>query len=241
MPEPPEKAKPILPQDRRREPVIKPPQPSSLDSVTSTNHEQTEKNSSSSLEERPIRSDTDKPNIPAQAHSTRSGGQSSSQSSTNRTSYPQQYRHGVRVKANSAEVTELADGNGDVPEEEKQAIDQAGTQAVLEFEIKAGREPKDMNEEQPSHPGYDIESKDLKTGEVRYIEVKSLKGEWGRRGVCVTRTQFVTGDEHRANFWLYVVECATSEPKIHRIQNPVGLVGEFYYDDSWQLLEDSKS
>lgn len=150
--------------------------------------------------------------------------------------YSQQYRHGVRVLPDREKNPDLTDLDGDAPEPEKQSIDQAGTLAVMEFERTAGREPKDMNEEQPNHPGYDIESQDPKTGEVRYIEVKSLKRNWDRRGVCVTRTQFVVGDERRSNFWLYVVEWATSEPKIHRIQNPVGLVGEFYYDGSWQQL-----
>ncbi|NJN76188.1 MAG: DUF3883 domain-containing protein [Synechococcaceae cyanobacterium RL_1_2] len=113
------------------------------------------------------------------------------------------------------------------------------TQALKQFcSLKFKQDANQgYDNEFPNHPGYDVESKNRQTGEIRYIEIKSLKGDWGKRGVCVTRTQFEKGDEHSLNFWLYVVERATSDnPKIHRIQNPVGLVGEFYYDVSWQSL-----
>lgn len=237
----PQKAKPILPQDRPARPIIKPARPTPdqpVDSNPAKDEQQTQK--TRSLEDQTIRRQIDSATSSTRSSDstskTRSQSSNTSASSTTRTTYPQQYRHGVRVLPDREKNPDFTDLDGDAPEPEKQSIDQAGTLAVMEFERTAGREPKDMNEEQPNHPGYDIESQDPKTGEVRYIEVKSLKRNWDRRGVCVTRTQFVVGDERRSNFWLYVVECATSEPKIHRIQNPVGLVGEFYYDGSWQQL-----
>jgi len=54
--------------------------------------------------------------------------------------------------------------------------------------------------------------------------------------------QFEKGNEEQDNFWLYVVEKAeTDEARVTPIQNPVGLVSEFYYDDSWRQLADDES
>ena len=109
------------------------------------------------------------------------------------------------------------------------------------YERRHGREPQDMNEIDPNHPGYDIESTDPQSGAVRYIEVKSLRGRWDNRGVCMTLTQFETGNQHQDDFWLYVVELAeTNEARVITIQNPVGWVGEFYYDNSWRQLAENE-
>jgi hypothetical protein len=113
---------------------------------------------------------------------------------------------------------------------------------VMKYERSRGREPKDMNEVAPNHPGYDVESRDKRSGKMRCIEVKSLRGVWDRRGVCMTLRQFETGNEEQDKFWLYVVEQAeTDEARVTPIQNPVGLVNEFYYDDSWRQLADDES
>ena len=67
-----------------------------------------------------------------------------------------------------------------------------------------------------------------------------MRSYWGRRGVKVTRKQFETGGEYQDNYWLYVVERSEvdEEYSITTIQNPVGLVGEFFYDVSWKQLND---
>ncbi|MBD2538656.1 DUF3883 domain-containing protein [Coleofasciculus sp. FACHB-SPT36] len=159
-----------------------------------------------------------------------------------RAAYPsQQYRNGVRVRS-GLEVNPNKSVETRLSEVEAKKIDRAGMAQVMEYERRHGREPKDMNEIHSNHPGYDIESRDVRSGEVRYIEVKSLRGLWDRRGVCISLTQFEKGNEKQDKFWLYVVEQAEMDKaKVTLIQNPVGLVGEFYYDDSWRQLADDEA
>jgi len=156
------------------------------------------------------------------------------------TPYCQTYRNGVRVHS------ELKFGSEkrletQLPVAERNKIDKAGMSRVMEYEYQHGREPQDMNEIRQNHPGYDIKSADGRSREARYIEVKSLRGLWDKRGICMTSTQFKAGNEHQDQYWLYVVEQAeTDEAKVNLIKNPVGLVNEFYYDDSWRQLADKE-
>ena len=86
---------------------------------------------------------------------------------------------------------------------ERDPVDQAGVKKVLDFEMQNGRFPQEMPF---THPGYDIESKDA-TGKVtRYIEVKSLSGEWGSLGAALSKPQFDKAVELREAYWLYVVD-----------------------------------
>lgn len=87
------------------------------------------------------------------------------------------------------------------------------------------------------HPGYDVESKDAAGSVLRYIEVKSLSGDWGSLGAALTRPQFEKSEELGDRYWLYVVERATQHDfRIHRIQNPGCQVNQFIYDDGWRDL-----
>ncbi|MBD2463940.1 DUF3883 domain-containing protein [Oscillatoria sp. FACHB-1407] len=176
-----------------------------------------------------------------------SSGSGRSKSASRRRSQPrttyssQQYRNGVRVRS-GLEVDPNKNAETELTESEARKIDQAGMARVMEYERQHGRAPQDMNEIDPNHAGYDIKSTDQRSGEERYIEVKSLRGVWDRRGVCMTLKQFETGNVEQDKFWLYVVEQAESdEAKVTPIQNPVGLVGEFYYDDSWRQLADDEA
>ena len=56
------------------------------------------------------------------------------------------------------------------------------------------------------HPGYDIESIDNKTKEIRYIEIKGKKGEWDKLGVSVSTNQFIFSYQKQKESWLYIVE-----------------------------------
>lgn len=145
----------------------------------------------------------------------------------------QTYRHGVRVTPESDNST--PDPEEQLPQDVREKIDRLGTELVLEYERAQGRIPQDMNDLCENYPGYDIESVDA-NGNVRYIEVKSLRGDWGRRGVKVTRTQFEKGKDYADQYWLYVAERVEDKPRLFIVQNPVQKVGEFYYDDSWQKL-----
>jgi hypothetical protein len=105
---------------------------------------------------------------------------------------------------------------------------------VLAYERERGRNPHEMP---PLHPGYDIESLS-EDGEVqRYIEVKSLSGNWGPFNAAVTKTQFEKATELGDRFWLYVVERAEQNDfVIHPIPDPARRVNQFIYDDGWQDL-----
>lgn len=118
---------------------------------------------------------------------------------------------------------------------QRSAIDQAGIKSVIADENKRGRAVKEMP---VNNPGYDLESSDGSGEVIRYIEVKSLSGAWGVKGISLTRTQFEKAREIGEHYWLYVVEWAGQNEKcqIHRIQNPANQVNQFLYDSGWKEL-----
>ncbi len=120
--------------------------------------------------------------------------------------------------------------------ERRSQIDEAGIKRVKEHEEEANREPEVM----PHHnEGYDIKSYDEDGRLARYIEVKSLSGNWDIDNVKVTHSQFEHATEIGERYWLYVVERAESESyQIHCIQNPALQVTHFIFDNGWiGLLE----
>lgn len=123
------------------------------------------------------------------------------------------------------------------PQEEREKIDRAGMARVMQYEREQGRNPEAML---PNHPGYDIESKEG-SGKIRYVEVKSIRGDWGSRGVKLTRTQFETAQNFQEKYWLYVVERAEDDEafQVLLIQNPALRVGEFFYDDGWREVAEN--
>ena len=122
---------------------------------------------------------------------------------------------------------------------ERSSVDIFGVNRVLEHERAAGRFPSEMPHE---NPGYDVESKDLDGQIVRYIEVKSVSGEWRRTFAVLSRTQFEKARELGALFWLYVVERALGDDYvIHRIPNPVLRANKFMFDDGWHEIAESET
>ena len=79
------------------------------------------------------------------------------------------------------EVAEEARRNNTEP------VDRAGMERVLAFEQEEGRIPEAMPH---NNPGYDIYSLDAQGENERYIEVKSLSGNWNIKGVLISSTQF---------------------------------------------------
>lgn len=97
-------------------------------------------------------------------------------------------------------------------EEMKRSIEQVGMAFVLDYERKQGRTPVDVSLE---FLGYDIVSSSAE--ETRYIEVKSF----ARTGVLeLTPHEWQMAERLQNAYWLYVVEDALSEPRLHTIQNP---------------------
>lgn len=134
--------------------------------------------------------------------------------------------------------TYISSGTGEQEDAERSAhrdaVEQAGVNRVMKYEKGQGRHPKEMP---PKHPGYDIESANDAGKVERYIEVKSLSGDWEYSNAGMSDTQFKKATELSDRYWLYVVERAEQPTcRIHRIQNPVGWTDQFLFDDGWQVL-----
>jgi hypothetical protein len=115
-------------------------------------------------------------------------------------------------------------------------VDAAAVAFVLAFEQRQGRNAVDLNVGNPDNPGFDIRSDDPATGEVRFIEVKGTKDEWGHRGVDVSATQFQFAFKHRHQSWLYVVECALDPARrsCHRVRDFAFMVERIAFDSGWR-------
>jgi hypothetical protein len=121
--------------------------------------------------------------------------------------------------------------------ERREKVNCSGMEKVLAFEESQGRHPTDLNELQQNHAGYDVESKDDQGLVERYIEVKSLSGDWDGPHVEMSAPQFEKNQEIGNRYWLYVVERADQpEGRIWRIQNPAERVTSFMYDDGWKAV-----
>jgi hypothetical protein len=133
----------------------------------------------------------------------------------------------VKHKQPTPDVSEN-DGN-----EHNLAVEIEARKAVCDYELLRGRIPQQMPQQ---HPGFDIVSVDSRTDDQRRIEVKALSGEWNKRGVGVSRTQFSNAEEFGPAYWVYVVEFSM-DPKnrrIYAIQNPAFKVTEFMFDGNWR-------
>lgn len=124
-------------------------------------------------------------------------------------------------------------GDGDLEGYKKRtAVDRAGVARVKEFEAAQDRSPIEMPH---ANPGYDVESTNGSGTIERYIEVKSLSGNWDNFNAGLTDTQFHRAIELKERYWLYVVERAEQDDfQIHRIQDPANKANQFLFDSGWQ-------
>jgi len=119
-------------------------------------------------------------------------------------------------------------------------VDRCGVQAALDYETLAGRVPHELPH---NNPGFDIKSEGADGVEVRRIEVKSLEGEWGPRGVALTRQQYKENERVGELYWLYVIEYATApeKRKVYPIPDPAAQATAYLFDDGWAgLAEDPR-
>lgn len=135
-----------------------------------------------------------------------------------------------------------SDGNELSDESTNKAIGKEGELRVVALESRQRRFAKRMDDphgdgNEINHPGYDIESESKDTGEVRYIEVKTTEGEWGNRGVYLTRRQFETARSHGPMYWLYVVEfLGDARQSIFMIQDPASMLDRFSFNGGWKAF-----
>ncbi len=116
---------------------------------------------------------------------------------------------------------------------QRDEVERAAVDAVLDYEKRAGRTPHEMP---ANNPGYDIESTD-RGGGRRLIEVKGTRGRWDDMGVGLTSREFEEARKRGANYWLYVVEVGEGKRReIHRIQNPAEQIDRYFFDDGWRAV-----
>ncbi len=84
-------------------------------------------------------------------------------------------------------------------------------QAVIQAEIALGHHPRDVSGE---NLGYDIESRDGKTGRLRFIEVKGRRA--GADTVTITRNEILTGLNQPEQYILALVEVGEDD----RVRQP---------------------
>jgi hypothetical protein len=96
---------------------------------------------------------------------------------------------------------------------------------VMEHEQAHGRQVYDVHE---SNLGYDLTSLDLKSGELRLIEVKGIGGVEGN--IMLTPNERRVAQDRRDCYWLYVVTNCDSEPTLFPpLKDPAQLPwGEVY-------------
>lgn len=114
-------------------------------------------------------------------------------------------------------------------------VDRAGVSRVLAYELARGRTPREMDH---GNKGYDVESTDSE-GHIRYIEVKSLSGEWSERDAAgMSAPQYDLARRIKNYFWLYVVDRALDNEyfQVHPIQDPATRVSQYLLDDGWQAV-----
>ena len=160
-------------------------------------------------------------------------GKSRSKKVTDKINRQNQSRIVTYVKS-SHEEPETSGPDSQEKQVEREAIGNAAEEYVRSWEEQIGRQATRMP---ANNPGYDIESIDSETGELRFIEVKGIDGIWGERGVGISYTQYNAARNKGKSYWLYVVEHARTEnPRIHRINNPAGAITEYRFDSNWATL-----
>jgi len=115
----------------------------------------------------------------------------------------------------------LAKMKGERLEPDREAVDRQAVAAraraiVMEVERRLGYEPVDRESE---HLGYDIESRDPRTGRLRFIEVKGR--ESGAEAITVTRNEILTALNKPDSYILAIVEfLEDGSHRVHYIPRP---------------------
>ena len=84
---------------------------------------------------------------------------------------------------------------------------------VMNHEEAQGRKVKDVHKE---NLGYDITSRDLKSGELRLIEIKGLANPTG--SILLTPNERRVAEDRRDCYWLYIVTNCATDPEL---QEPI--------------------
>lgn len=95
----------------------------------------------------------------------------------------------------------------------------------------------DFQQAPTNNKGFDIYEKDTNGQIVRYIEVKTLTGQWAQGGVGITKEQLEFAQKEKDKWWLFVVEnINTDNTKVYQFKNPILEANRFMFDNSWKQL-----
>lgn len=125
--------------------------------------------------------------------------------------------------------------------DKRRAIEQAGIEAVIQYEREHGRTPHRLA---TNHRGYDIESFEAhaRDGDPpdRCIEVKATEGEWTDWGVALTPAEMETARMRSATSYLYVVEYALDDERrrIYVVASPADKITEYRFGRWWRKAAD---
>ncbi|MGA8030567.1 MAG: helicase-related protein [Bryobacteraceae bacterium] len=117
--------------------------------------------------------------------------------------------------------------------EERKTIELLAMQMVMEAEKQLGNQPRDVSGEKC---GYDIESKVLADGKLRFIEVKgrTLEGDT----VTVTRNEILTALNKPEDFILAIARIDGQSSRLHYVRRPFHQEPEFSVESINYKLQD---
>ena len=95
------------------------------------------------------------------------------------------------------------------------ATEMTAMRVAMEYETARGCQVYDVHEQ---NLGYDVTSLDLKSGELRLIEVKGLAAATG--DILLTPNERRVAEDRRDCYWLYVVTNCAAEPQLHPRKDP---------------------
>jgi hypothetical protein len=109
-----------------------------------------------------------------------------------------------------------ASNSGSVPPIKVKEVEEAAMKLAMEYERKSGRIPEDVS----MREHFDILSRNPRTGEVRFIEVKGKSGL--DLEIELTETEFRVAKEKGEKYWLYIVYgIGTGRPRLLAVRDPV--------------------
>ena len=110
---------------------------------------------------------------------------------------------------------------------------------VLKYETSEGRIAEPMSQ---TNAGYDIESiENDDTGDLRFIEVKSLSGYWGAEGVSLSIKQLEWAYKKGKAYWIYIVENVNNENiRLYKIQDPARHIRAYKFNHAWKQIADER-
>lgn len=163
--------------------------------------------------------------------SSQDSGQEDGPKTPKTTQSPQRRRGGTRLVSYVVPETQSSESPNRERATHNRQVDKAGIGHVIGYERNQSRSPKEMPHH---HKGFDVTSVDA-NGTERFIEVKSLSGDWNRENpAALTSAQYELAREKEHEFWLYIVERATSEDwTLHIINDPATQVDRYCFDYGW--------